>query len=189
MGNNTHVTPLGLALIAQCSSHDRVSAQPLALATQLCNVSASSYTPQYHFPCGTRTLMRVPQGNRMSAYDTCTCVVRTHCGLYRLVTFVIIRSYQRSSYLPPAARYSLTSNTPPITVLSLFSRAVFKFSCCTYLPGFVLWLTDQALCEHVRFMQFHAWWHILTGVGTNAWIQVRGLAVVQPWSERTHHPP
>ena len=37
--------------------------------------------------------------------------------------------------------------------------------------GFILWIIDQKYCNSVREYYFHAWWHILTGIGGYYWIQ------------------
>lgn len=48
--------------------------------------------------------------------------------------------------------------------LSLASMALF-------LSGFALWLCDRLACDTFGVFRFHAWWHVLAGVGTFAWIQ------------------
>ncbi|XP_022103300.1 alkaline ceramidase 3-like isoform X2 [Acanthaster planci] len=59
------------------------------------------------------------------------------------------------------------------------SLRLLFFSLVLYSVGFVLWLTDTAFCLHLRsiraflptpvgvVLQFHAWWHTLSSLGTH----------------------
>jgi len=41
---------------------------------------------------------------------------------------------------------------------------VVAFVC--YAAGLMLWVTDRLYCATVVSMHFHAWWHVLAGLGT-----------------------
>ena len=48
---------------------------------------------------------------------------------------------------------------------------MLAFGASSYVLGALLWATDQSACEVVRPLNLHAWWHLLTGIGTYCWIE------------------
>lgn len=88
-----------------------------------------------------------------------------------LVGSLIVRSVAASSRAGKASATAGVSNNN--SVPSLLAPAA-----CIYGFGLILWLMEQFFCPHTRWIQLHAWWHCLTGVGTYLWIEycaARGL--------------
>ena len=81
------------------------------------------------------------------------------------------------------------ASSPSSSALSavVLPRRLLIASLCLYFFGVAIWLTENALCleapgqersvqpstkRTMQFLQLHAWWHLLAGLGTYTWIQV-----------------
>lgn len=67
------------------------------------------------------------------------------------------------------ARRCISLKIPALSRLSFASMALF-------LTGFGLWLCDRLACPTFGTFRFHAWWHVLAGVGTFSWIQASAFS-------------
>ena len=83
---------------------------------------------------------------------------------------------------------SSSSDPSPSTLAAVvLPRRLLIASLCLYFFGVAIWLTENALCleapgqertvqpttkRTMQFLQLHAWWHLLAGLGTYTWIQV-----------------
>ena len=39
-----------------------------------------------------------------------------------------------------------------------------KMYSIAFILGWILWILDQGICEHIKHLNLHAWWHILSAV-------------------------
>ena len=44
----------------------------------------------------------------------------------------------------------------------LYQRISLIIYITSFSMGTICWITDQVFCNHVEFLQLHAWWHFFT---------------------------
>ncbi|RKP14395.1 ceramidase [Piptocephalis cylindrospora] len=78
--------------------------------------------------------------------------------------------------------YVRIKDTPETRDFKASMGSLVKVAFASYTSGGILWMADNVLCQHLRvgrtwvgwplslILQFHAWWHILSGFGAYCFV-------------------
>lgn len=102
--------------------------------------------------------------------------IKLFCIKCIIVSTILMIYFNNNPILSLQIPYGLLNISIIIYNIILYKKIkkynyLLKYSAILYITGFICWLLDRIYCHYTREYYLHAWWHILTGLGSIYWVQ------------------